>query len=365
MTQLKRDLTEWINDLGSEFDKISVSNLTISDTESSHTEKPYVKKQSCNTVDTIDNIDILFEIFSKYKKFDRNLDEEELIFEIIECEEVDWFEISIMSNLPEFIMDEFSNQLNWVIILLNRKMLKRTLNKFKRELFNATKTHNFVNKLSTIDNYVIINNILFINEELSTPIFVNACKNGNAHIVKLLLNNFKISNDNINVAFLYACEHNYDTMVEILVNDIRVTNKSFSIGFIDACKNGYVVIVRTLVNDSRNTPQIFNAGLVAACAKKHLLVVGFLARNFKITPSTFKSLFNKACSNGQVNIIQPLADNPSLTINIMNSGYTHAMQNGFQPAIELLNKIKVSKFGSLTNNVEVPISERDQKIEVL
>jgi hypothetical protein len=119
------------------------------------------------------NAYILKKTFANYIDFDEDdeeIDEDDLIFMIQDYNNIDWEEVSMLPKLPEFIMEEFQNKLNWYTILTNRRMTVKTIKRFKTQLFHVTNRESFRNELNASNTHLLIL-LLIVNEKLLKRIF--------------------------------------------------------------------------------------------------------------------------------------------------------------------------------------------------
>jgi hypothetical protein len=288
-----------MQELVSNFDNISVTN--VSDT---------------NYGDDNPNSAVMYTIFGKYHKLGPSMDEEDLIDEIQDATDVNWDEVSAIRKLPEFIMEEFSDQLNWVIVLFNRVMTKKIIDRFRKQLLIAPKTPKVLDNLIDTKEkamYVMLN----VNEGMFNDIFNHVCVSGYVRLIELLLKDIRVTDDMFQSRFTNACQNGRTASVEVLLKDSRLTIDAFNGQFISACQTGHAATVELLLKDSRLTEDAIESGFTFACSNNDRTIFEFLNTNSRIKKTVVNNVFVNACRDNNLRIVELLITNPRInTINI-------------------------------------------------
>ena len=225
--------------------------------------------------------------YGKYHNLEPSMDEEDLIFEIINAPDINWDEVSAIRNLPEFIMEEFSDQLNWLIILLNRQMTKKTIDRFRKQLTIVVKGEGFFDNL-TDDGHLIMFTVLDVCPELFVTLFRYVCSHNLINLVKFLLKDPRISVYSINSEFTYECHNGRVAIVEVLLKDPRVSADSINDGFRSACRNKcHAAIVEVLLKDPHVSADSINDGFRSACRDGHMTIVEVLYKDPHVSRDSF------------------------------------------------------------------------------
>jgi hypothetical protein len=237
------------------------------------------------------------------------MDEEDLIFEIQDAPDVNWDEVSAIRKLPEFIMEEFSDQLNWLTILLNRQMTKKTINRFRKQLTIVVKGERFFDNL-TDDRHLI----MFIALEVCPELFKDL--------------------------FNYVCSHNLINLVRVLLKDPRISAYSIGHSFVDACKNNHFATVEVLLKDPRVSVDSINGGFRSACCVKHCATtVEVLLKDPRVSRDSINGGFRSACCVKHcATTVEVLLKDPRVSRDAFNFGIAYARQNGRKAIVKILRK---------------------------
>jgi hypothetical protein len=273
--------------------------------------------------------------FAKYIEFDREDGEEDLIFAIQDSENIDWSEISMMPKLPEFIMKEFQDKINWNLVFFNRRMISKTIECFEKQLFSVTNHGDFISKLND-SNTNVLNIILITNKKLIPAIFSHACTNNCIKWVSVLVKNPDIDSNNISNGFKIACQNNYEAIVKILVDHPAITPAGILNGFALACQNNYEAIAKILIDNPAITPAAIMNGFDAARYYSHEAIIKILINNPAITPAGISNGFNAACRNNWESIIENLIDHPAITPADISNGFKAACRNNWESIFKIL-----------------------------
>lgn len=159
-----------------------IGNVNISETVTDNASQGVFMPQH-------DNLSILKLVFGKYLEINPNITEENLIFAIQDSEDVKWQEVSKDQNLTVDIMDEFSTKIDWLILIKNRRMTKKTIKQFKDEINRVLNLRELVKAVSENQEKVVDISILINNLYQDTRVMKAAIGKGNLSIVKLLVKN--------------------------------------------------------------------------------------------------------------------------------------------------------------------------------
>ena len=302
---VNQQTNKWMQELVSNFDNISVTN--VSDT---------------NYGDDNPNSAVMYTIFGKYHKLGPSMDEEDLIDEIQDATDVNWDEVSAIRKLSEFIMEEFSDQLNWVIVLFNRVMTKKIIDRFRKQLLIATKTPKVLDNLIDTKEkamYVMLN----VNEGMFNDIFNHVCVSGHVRLIELLLKDIRVTDDMFHSQFTDACQNGRTATVGVLLKDSRLTTDALNSGFISACGNDDHIIFDVLFTDPRITNDMINNGFINAYTVNNFRTVEILNTDPRITNDTINIAFGivtKVYKTSRVlnQSILIILKHPYLTNNIFN-----------------------------------------------
>ncbi|KAJ3324490.1 hypothetical protein HDV06_006901 [Boothiomyces sp. JEL0866] len=137
---------------------------------------------------------------------------------------------------------------------------------------------------------------------------LEACKNGNAEIVKLLILHNVDPSCQDNLPLRLAVINNHEGVVGVLLDDYRVDPSTHSNQpLINACKQGNLEIVKLLMDKGCDPSINFNNGLLYASKYGHAQIVNELLRNPKVHPSDYKNLcLLTASQNGHSSVVQVL-----------------------------------------------------------
>ena len=213
----------------------------------------------------------LHEIFGSYCRLRSNMSKEDLKYEILINQDIDWDEVSAISTLPEFIMYEFRYQLNWKIILFHRPMNKKTIIRFEKYLLDAAETPNIIDDLS-----------------------------------KILLKNPLVTSEMINAGFMWVCRNNRPAIVESLLKTSLITSEMINCGFLWVCRNNGPAIVKLLLKTSLVTPQMIDDEFSYACRNNRLAIIELLLKTSLVTPKMIESAFSYVCHNKRQDVIKIL-----------------------------------------------------------
>lgn len=177
---------------------------------------------------------------------------------------------------------------------------------------------------------------------------IEACKNRNLTIVKLLCQDSRILINNYKSPLNIACKNNDLAIVDYLLNNAKINDSNvYTVALFKACKYGYLHIVDRLLQDPKVDPTILiekryiNSGhslsytllhdsnwdpyfkiqtpLTVVCEKGHLLVVHRLLQDSRVDPSILnnKAIF-QARKNNHSDIVNRLIRDPRINPNILN-----------------------------------------------
>ena len=270
-----------------------------------------------------------------------------------ESNNTNWDELSSTSDLSESIMEEFSDKLNWLLILFNRKMIKKTIKRFKHQLTLATKHKEFLTKI-TADKLLNIYIALELNSELSESIFVYVCMKGYNKIVEGILKNYTITPSSINEGFLDAfnnitnIDNSYVATVKIIIEMTDIKFETINESFIAVCMNGYTTIADTFIKKlcreigkpigkiGRAEAATIDKGFIIACEYNYVEIVNIILENIGFKVNTVHDEFLRACDDNRTDIVSILIDNICVNsdLNIFNRGFENACSSG---NIDILN----------------------------
>jgi hypothetical protein len=205
------------------------------------------------------NAYILKITFAKYEEFDE-YDEEDLIFAIQDSENIDWNEVSMMPKLPEFIMEEFHNKINWFLVALNRRMTLKTIKRFEKNLFGVTNNDLFLSKLDDSNTHAL-NIILSINNNKVKLMFTMAYRNNYNKMISILINHYNIGTLELLEAFKFACKGGNASFISILIDNPAIRRHDISEEFKDACASNNESTIDILSNSGLLTREIITNAL--------------------------------------------------------------------------------------------------------
>jgi len=108
----------------------------------------------------------------------------------------------------------------------------------------------------------------------------------NLDLVRFCLANSPKDTD-VSYGLYGACSNGHIDMVRLFLEDIRISNDALTYGFIDACLNGWLNIVQLFLLDERCDPSNNqNRALFAACSNGHTAIVKLLLCDNRIDPSS-------------------------------------------------------------------------------
>ena len=108
----------------------------------------------------------------------------------------------------------------------------------------------------------------------------------NLDLVRFCLTNSPKDTD-ISFGLYGACSNGHIDMVRLFLEDIRISNDALMYGFIDACLNGWLNIVQLFLLDGRCDPSSNqDNALFAACSNGHTAIVKLLLCDSRVDPSS-------------------------------------------------------------------------------
>ena len=188
--------------------------------------------------------------------------------------------------------------------------------------------------------------------------FTLACEKGHREIISLLLQDFRVNinkrdNDGY-TGFIYACEKGHTEIVRLLLKDSRIdvnkANNNGWTGFIYACSDGHREIVRLLLKDSRIDVNIEDrygkTGFIIACRNGHSEIVTLLLKDSRIgvnkADKDGKTGFIYACSWRYIKIVTLLLNNSRINVNQGDNngstGFMYACSNGDSETVSVLSE---------------------------
>lgn len=245
----------------------------------------------------------MHEIFGSYCRLKANMSKEDLKYEILINQDIDWDEVSAIPTLPEFIMYEFRYQLNWKIILFHRPMNKKTIRRFEKYLLDAAETPNIIDDLS-----------------------------------KILLKNPLVTSEMINAGFMWVCHNNRPAIVESLLKTSLITSEMINKGFLWVCRNNGPAIVELLLKTTLVTPQMIDDEFSYACRNLRLTIVKHLFKTSLVSPHMIDYEFSYACKNNRPTIVELLLKTSLVTSETIDTEFSYACQNNRQAIIKILQK---------------------------
>jgi hypothetical protein len=245
--------------------------------------------------------------FAKYIEFDDG-DEDDLIFAIQDSENINWDEVSMLPKLPEFIMKEFQNKLNWNLTFFHRRMATKTIKLFKKHLFNVTNRTDFLSKLNDT-NANLFDIIVNVNAELTFKIFNQACQNNYVKWISTLLQYYKnISSREIKYIFYESCHHTSQlSIVRVLMNNPTISPEDIQHGFMLACYYKSMPVFNILIDNPAISPKTVTDLVIDSCKMNRIPIIEFLLNNKKITESD-KSYGRANASHANNQVIVDMLD---------------------------------------------------------
>ena len=310
---------------------VDFDNLSVAENSSVmyYTDMNRAARTAANEFNTLKRIFGTHDDFSAYSY------NEELILAIRHSREIDWNEISEISDLPEFIMDDFSDKLKWKILFFNRRMTKKTMKLFRSHLIKVINSDDFIMKLNDSNTHVL-DIVLNLNDKLIPNVFAHGYTNSHGEIIERLFDNPSITKSMTNEAMRSACKNGHFEIVKLLENDPRIDNLCFSIKFHEACKKGHLEIVKSLVNDPRIANDDFCTGFQSACRNGHTEIVKSLVNDPRIANDDFGNEFYWACQNDHLDVVKLLVNYPRIDNNYFSVGFHEACKNGHLEIVKSL-----------------------------
>ena len=288
--------------------------------------------------DEVDRLVKLHRVFDKYHKFTTNTSEK-MIFEILDSENIKWDEVSFISDLPLFIMEEFDNQLDWSALMFNRKMDDEMIKKFENRIKFAMVSGEFLTKI-TDRHLSVVRIALKANFEMLSDIFTYACSNNYINIVNDLIVDTRIKSELFKELFNKVCAYGSDdTILKLLIKDKRIIVKSIINGF----------------EQSRTNRNSYNADILLEelCIHVENITTNILEEIPYLTKFSADELFIYACKFNRINAIKIMLSDIEFTMKIIHIGFIHTCDYDSIDVFKYLHKHKCTTLELITRGLNI------------